>query len=242
VHFVSSVDVAGARAASSSTNEVLLCREPPLDIDAYTSSKWVADQLIAKADTRGVPVCIYRTGYIGPHSTSGDSNAAGWFELYLRTVIKLRSIPADARDFTLTPVDLIVDSILELSRQPSSLHHAFHLLHRQLILTSADVLETARRLGHVLEILPRTAWRGRLASYCAAHPDDPAVVLGPYLDEVSKHGPDRGSTRAPIDFARAATACAHMRDLQPEALLPTFLRRALPESADVIPTVLGLLA
>jgi amino acid adenylation domain-containing protein/thioester reductase-like protein len=242
VHFVSSVDVVGACAGTSSTNEVLLCSEPPLGVEAYTSSKWVADQLVAKADARGVPVCIYRTGYIGPHSTSGDANAAGWFELYLRTVLKLRSIPADARDFALTPVDLIVDSIFELSRQPASLHHAFHLLHRQLTSTSATIVEAARRLGHVLEVVPRGAWRERLATYCAAHPDDPAVVLGPYLDAVSEHGPGHASTRAPIDFTRAAAACAPMRAFEPEMLLPAFLRRASPEAAGLPPRVRGLLA
>jgi len=170
-------------------------------------------------------VSIYRTGYIGPHTITGDANATGWFELYLRTVVKLRSIPVDAPDFELTPVDLIVDSIFELSKQPASLHHAFHLLHRQRVLTSATIVEIAWHMGHVLEVLPQKAWRERLASYCLAHPDDSAVVLGPYLDAVSAHKSDSSNMRPSIDFKRAAAAREHMRHFEPEILLPTFLRR-----------------
>jgi hypothetical protein len=91
-------------------------------------------------------------------------------------------------------------------------------------------------------VVPRGAWRERLATYCAAHPDDPAVVLGPYLDAVSEHGPGHASTRAPIDFTRAAAACAPMRAFEPEMLLPAFLRRASPEAAGLPPRVRGLLA
>jgi thioester reductase-like protein len=233
VHFVSSVDVVAARVATSVTNEVLLSDEPPLDVEAYTLSKWVADQLVAQADARGIAASIYRAGYIGPHSHSGDANAAGWFELYLRTALRLGSIPVDACDFALTPVDLIVDSIVDLALRSTSRHCAFHLLHRERVLTVPMVLEVARCLGYALTILPRDEWRKCLASYCAAHPNDPAILLAPYLDAASDRRPGEVDASAPIDFMRTAAALAHVRDFEVERLLSTFFRRVISDTQTV---------
>lgn len=238
VHFVSSVDVVDSQVA----NNVLLCDEPPLHVDPYTSSKWVADQLVAKADACGVPVCIYRIGYIGPHSRSGNANPSGWFELYLQAMLKIRSIPADANEFSLTPVDLIVDSIFELSRNPTSLHRAFHLLDRELTVSPMTLVAQARSLGFVLEVIPGKAWRERLGSYCAAHPDDPVAVLGPYLDALSAQGSAERRTHRPVELTCAPAPCLQTFDLHPAAPLRAFLRRTAMESEGVPSSANGLLA
>ena len=223
VHFVSSLDIVDARVADN----VLLCDEPPLHVEPYTSSKWVADQLVAKADARGIPACIYRTGYIGPHSGSGEANPSGWFELYLQAVLKIRSIPADANAFCWTPVDLIVDSICSLSRDWASLHKAFHLLDHEVTVSPATLVAAARRLGYALEVISGIAWRKRLAKYCAEHPDDPATVLGPYLDTLSPQVNENGSKRAPRKVTRAAANCARNFDLDAVTSLARFLRTAM---------------
>jgi len=238
VHFVSSVDIVDERAGSNA----LLCDEPPLHVEPYTSSKWVADQLVAKADARGIPVCIYRTGYVGPHSGSGSANPSGWFELYLQTVLKIRSIPEDANEFCWTPVDWIVDSIFALSRDRTSLHRAFHLLDHELTVSPATVVAAAQRLGYALEVISGTAWRKRLAKYCADHPDDPAAVLGPYLDTLSPQGNGNGSKRAPLKVMHGAEKCARTSDLEAVTLLTTFLCHAAMESVDLSSSPRGLLA
>jgi thioester reductase-like protein len=238
VHFVSSVDIVDSQVA----NNVPLCDKPPLRVDPYTSSKWVADQLIAKADTRGTPVCIYRIGYIGPHSRSGNANPSGWFELYVQAMLKIRAIPADANEFSLTPVDLIVDSIFELSRDPTSLHQAFHLLDRELTVSPMTVMAAARSLGYVLEAIPGKAWRERLASYCAAHPDDPVGVLGPYLDALAAQESGERTTHRPVGPNCAAAHYPRTFDLDPAVVLRTFLRRTAMKSEDVLSSANGLFA
>jgi hypothetical protein len=157
-------------------------------------------------------------------------------------VLKIRSIPAHANEFSMTPVDLIVDSIFARSRDRASLHRAFHLLDRELTVSPLTVVAAARRLGYVLEVIPGMEWRKRLASYCAAHPYDPAVVLGPYLDALSPQNNENGSTHAPLEFIRAPANCARTSDLDAVALLTTFLRHSAMESVDVFTSARGSLA
>jgi thioester reductase-like protein len=205
VHFVSTVDVVGPQARMGSAREPLLCEEPPLLAEPYTLTKWVADQWVAQASSRGIPVCIYRTGYIGPHSKTGDANASGWFETYLRTVMKLRSIPADFPTVGVTPVDSIAEAIFDLSRRPDSPHHAFRLIDDERRVTRETIVGLAASLGCRCEVIPSESWRERLVEYCAAHPSDPAALLGPYLDTVGdrvhERGPEPTSPAAPAAFS-----------------------------------------
>jgi len=186
VYFASTLDVVG-RAQRAHATVPLLCGDPPDDAEPYTLTKWVADQLVAGASARGVPVCILRTGYIGPHSRTGDANAAGWFEVYLRTVLELRSIPADFPAVGITPVDALASRIFDLVCRPESLHQAFHLVRDEQEVTRDAVVALAERLGRPIETVSTVAWRRRLAEHCDAHPGDPAALLGPYLDAVGGH-------------------------------------------------------
>lgn len=181
MHHVSSIDV--VPLAGSHAPESLVIDAPPDHIEGYGGTKWVADQLVARAVARGVPARIYRVGYIGPHSRGIDANPAGWVELYLAAIFKLRSIPEDMPGFPLTPVDLLVQSIDDLASDRSAHPRAFHLVHREREITRETVLAASAASGLDLAVVPRRAWRDRLAAFCASHPTDPVNLLGPYLDE-----------------------------------------------------------
>ena len=215
VHFVSSVDV----VAADPGREAPIVAEPPPDAEGYTASKWVGDQLVARAGARGVPVCLFRTGYVGPHATTGDANGSGWFELYLRAALALGSVPDDVPALGLTPVDRVVDAIVALSGQRASRGRAWHLVHRERPVGAETVVAAARDLGRTIERVSGAEWRERLARHCAAHPDDCAVILGPYLDAVRGEGP-----RAPsVASDWTALALAEDADFIPVAVVRAFL-------------------
>jgi amino acid adenylation domain-containing protein/thioester reductase-like protein len=229
VHFVSSIDAVCVPAGCSPSGEALLCDEPPSDGDAYTLTKWVADQLVAKADARDIPVSIYRPGYIGPHSTTGDFNSAGWVDLYLRTALKLGCVPADLKLVPLTPVDIVADAIVEQVLLSGSAHRAFHLVGRECQPTLQHVLEAAAQAGgNRLDVVSTSAWRERLGSYCAAHPTDPAVVLSPYLDDFAGRELEQRAT-ATAGEAHLAPAFSNGQAFDVGEMLRSFFRRLLAE-------------
>ncbi len=183
VHHVSSIDVVPLAGSPGPESLVI---DPPDHIEGYGGTKWVADQLVARAAARGVPARIYRVGYIGPHSRGIDANPAGWVELYLAAMFKLRSVPEDMPGFALTPVDLLVQSIDDLASERDAPPRAFHLVHGEREITRETVLAASAASGLDLAVVPRRTWRDRLAAFCATHPTDPANLLGPYLDETGE--------------------------------------------------------
>ena len=161
VHYISSVGVVIDSAASSS-EKVLKETEPLSKIkwsNNYLKSKWASERLLENAKKRGLPVTVYRCGFIGGDTKTGicyDERDFLW--RFVKGCIQMGITPALDQRFDFTPVCYVSRAIVHLSCQTESEGKTFHVLNPYPS-TWRDLFNHFRAYGYHLEELEPEQWR-----------------------------------------------------------------------------------
>ncbi|KAI9098595.1 hypothetical protein DFS34DRAFT_78758 [Phlyctochytrium arcticum] len=86
----------------------------------YGQTKWVAENLCLRAQTRGVPVTIIRPGYIVGDSTTGVANTDDFLWRLVKGCLQLGKIPRIANVVNMCPVNYVAGCIAEIAASPSA--------------------------------------------------------------------------------------------------------------------------
>jgi thioester reductase-like protein len=129
----------------------------------YAQSKWVAERLVGVAQSRGLPVAIYRPGMITGHSRTGVSNPNDFMTAILRGCIQLRCVPVVKTSIEMTPVDYVSGAVVQLSRDRHSVGKVFHLSNPSTVEWNELVRWVGRR-GYPLQPVPFVEWLSRVYS------------------------------------------------------------------------------
>ena len=146
----------------------------------YSQTKWVSEKLVKIANSRGLPVTIYRASLIGGHSKTGVGNTEDFICLMLQGCMQMKSFPDLDYCLDMSPVDYISSSIVYLSQQPESISKAFHLQHPQPVHISQLVNWIST--GYEIEQLPYEEWLNKLQT-TACTPENPLYTLKPFLTQ-----------------------------------------------------------
>ena len=178
LHYISSISVFGPAGYFSGQAEI--GEDEPLDDHlehlrydiGYSVSKWVAEKLVWEAAARGLPVSVYRPGFIMGHSRSGVGNSDDFMARMIKGCIQLGAwpdLPAQRKEFV--PVDFVSASILRIAAQAGASGHAYHLVppRPEASLDLNAFFALLADCGHPLELLSYGDWVQRLM-------DDPAVA------------------------------------------------------------------
>jgi thioester reductase-like protein len=192
----------------------------------YPQSKWVAEQLVLRAQDRGLPAVIYRPGVITGHSRTGVSRLT---DFVFREVLGCLQVGAAAdKDYPvdMTPVDYVAEAIVALSQDPQSIGKAFHLVNDPV--QWHDVVQWIKASGYQLELLPHETWRRRVLSDpgFSSSPLYELVSLYPELPESARLSVPElrfDTTRTAAALARFGVSCAR----SDQRLMETYLRFAV---------------
>lgn len=92
----------------------------------YSQTKWVSEQIIRDAMTKGLNVRIFRPALISPSVEGGGSN----FDIAIRLVAFMinHGIGVDAQNqVSFTPADIGANNIVAISNMPNTLNKTFHV-------------------------------------------------------------------------------------------------------------------
>eukprot|EP01128_Nolandella_sp_AFSM9_P008786 TRINITY_DN545_c0_g2_i1.p1 TRINITY_DN545_c0_g2~~TRINITY_DN545_c0_g2_i1.p1 ORF type:complete len:1285 (-),score=319.74 TRINITY_DN545_c0_g2_i1:1312-4797(-) len=95
----------------------------------YEQSKFVAEQIVRFARTKGLPVVVARPGNLTGHTRTGKYNAKHDLVRLLKAFIKMKSFPDWNRTIDLTPVNLAAEAIVGLPLDSSDskwIHNVIH--------------------------------------------------------------------------------------------------------------------
>lgn len=192
LHYISTVAVFGPIGFFLGTKDVqedtsIDIAEPYLHYDiGYTQSKWVAEQMVFAARERGVPISIYRPGFIMGHSISGITNTDDFVSRLIVACINLGVFPSLLRQRKeFVAVDYVSQAIIHLSRQPRLLGQNFHLVPRQAekSVELADFFQTIRQCGYDFSCVDYQAWTNMLAQRELSGAANAMLPLLPMLRE-----------------------------------------------------------
>jgi amino acid adenylation domain-containing protein/thioester reductase-like protein len=159
VHFISTLSVFLSSDALAGTvvREDDNLNEGARLYGGYAQSKWVAEQLVMIARSRGIPVCIYRPGLIAGHSQTGVWNTNDFASRVIQSCIQLGSVPDLDTTVDLVSVDYVSRAIVYLSRQHTSLGKAFHFANPQPVPVN-DLVQWLRACGYPLRQMSYEQW------------------------------------------------------------------------------------
>lgn len=184
VHLVSTLSVI---ATAGRTGECWIQEHDNLDqgglpATGYAQTKWVAEQLAQIAQSRGLPVSIYRAGRISGHSQTGICNTSDRLYRMIKGCIQLGAIPDVDLTLDMTPVDYMAQAIVHLSQQSNASGQVFHLSNPQPIHLH-DLADWLRKFGYPLETLAYEAWHRRLMQEGAIDASNALYPLIPFFAE-----------------------------------------------------------
>jgi thioester reductase-like protein len=189
LHFVSTISVVASDASQNHLSTIT--EDEPLRTweglsGGYAQSKWVAEKLVREAGLRGLPVTIYRPGYIAGDTRTGVSNSDGLFSLYIRACIEVSCVPDADLEINMVPVDYVSKALIALSISKASVGRVFHLVnsHRTHISQLYDALVSS---GFPLEKVSTEVWLSRCK---------PNGALAPLLEPLSQQ-PNNDNGRHP---------------------------------------------
>jgi thioester reductase-like protein len=187
VHFTSTLAVfnGAERMALNRIGEGDRLSAPADIVSGYAQTKWVAESMLTQAGARGLPVGIYRAGFIGGHTESGFWNTEDFICRMIKGSIQLGVYPDIELDMPFVSVDYVARSIIALSRGVKPGNNVFHLLASE-ALSFKGLMEAAADLGHDLKPIPYARWR-RLLREALPMTNDLYPVL-PFLIEAGPGG------------------------------------------------------
>ncbi|ARQ69249.1 type I polyketide synthase [Streptomyces marincola] len=163
VHYVSTVGVFADPAEDGRPLRVTDPTGPAERLPSgYLQSKWVAEQLVAAAAERGLPVSVYRVDVVSGDQVNGACQTNDFVWLSLKGLIQAGAVPKDVDGrFHLLPVDYVSAAIVRVSGRPESTGGAFHLFNDSSV-SLRECVRRLRALGYTLEETDGDDWRERV--------------------------------------------------------------------------------
>ncbi|KAJ5480266.1 hypothetical protein N7530_005775 [Penicillium desertorum] len=187
-HYMSSIDAWGPTGGILGTKE--LYEDEPLERHihclrydwGYSQSQWTAEAMVRRMRDRGLPVSIYRPGFIVGDSKTGTNNPDDFFSRLLVGCIQLKAFPRIDQRLEYVTVDYVVDSLMHIASDNKNLGKSYSLLAPD-VRQSVDVEGTCAVLneaGYDVKLVSYDDWMERLSKM----PEDgPLAPLMPMFQE-----------------------------------------------------------
>ncbi len=151
----------------------------------YSQSQWVAEQIVWEAARRGIPLAVYRPGFIMGDSRTGAGNPNDFVARLVKGCIALGCAPIlDRQSKQFVPVDYVSEALLRIASDNDNLSRAYHLVPPQSD-SSVELMgffELLGQCGFPLETVPYPQWVRRLAESNQLE-RNPLMALVPMLME-----------------------------------------------------------
>ncbi|ACR29394.1 thioester reductase domain-containing protein [Burkholderia glumae] len=164
----------------------------------YEQSKWVAEQLLAQAQARGVPVTVYRPARIVGHAATGRMNLDDLFCRLIKGIVTFGKAPRDVGFDNILPVDLVSRIIVTASFEPAAAGSGVHVVNPRW--NSMDALvDFIEDEGFPIERMDYDSWLAALAEHVRHDPSHALAMLIPVLRKLNPAADPTIGRILPID-------------------------------------------
>ena len=197
VHFVSTM---GVFSPIAYTNNRIIhssdVADHPEGMYGYTQSKWVAEKLLAIAQSRGIPTTIHRPAWVEGHSQTGLCNPGDFLRSLIKGCLQLGFAPDWQMPIDIVPVDYLSQAIIHLSTQPTSAGQSYNFANPHAI-DWIQLIDWLNDYGYSLEKIPYTDWLSLIKAKVTPACDN---ALAPYLSFLTERSPEYPMTIPEIYF------------------------------------------
>jgi thioester reductase-like protein len=163
LHYASSVAAFSPADGHAAVAERDVPRSPDGLQIGYAQTKWVNEQIAARARDVGIPLCLFRVGRISGASDTGACRPDDFFWLQLRAILESGSAPDPLwSPVDLLPADYVARAVTELGGSAPAAGGTYHIALPQPV-TWDRMLASAVADGHRITRVPLETWLGDLA-------------------------------------------------------------------------------
>lgn len=159
----------------------------------YPQSKWVAEKMTHNARDKGLPVVVYRPGYVTGDTENGVWNTDDFLCRLIKACIQLKAAPNLGENATLdmSPVDFVCRTIAGVAIQdPLAMCAKGYNLVNPHQFSYAALFQSIKSFGYELEIIEYTRWRQRLIDAVESSSDPESIALGSMVTFFSDDWPE----------------------------------------------------
>lgn len=190
-HYISSIDVWAVTGLILGTDVV--SEDGPLKVHlaslpfdtGYAQSQWVADEMVQRVREKGLPVSIYRPGFVVGDSRTGASNPDDFFGRMIVGCAQLGYWPKlPTQNMEYVTVDYVCDCILGIASQNTNLGRAYTLSapDPKLITNMERLCVLLNEAGFPVQEIPYPEWLDKLQSWDKLE-SSPLISMMPLLAE-----------------------------------------------------------
>jgi len=142
--------------------------------NGYTLSKFVGEMLVLKCgETSGIPVAVYRPGFISSHTKTGFSNIRDVDNRLLRGIHSMKMVPSSELTMEMAPVDSVAAGILTLSEIPRIFKYKIvHMSNDDRSLSWNAIVSIMKHHPKLsdLQVVPFLKWKDQLQHITSDNP------------------------------------------------------------------------
>jgi amino acid adenylation domain-containing protein/thioester reductase-like protein len=162
IHYISTLSAASNYLDShNSIIESLIpsnIQSPP-PFDGYSQTKWVSEQLLNDAALSGVPIKVYRPGWILGHSITGSvSEKKNHLLLLIKGCIQMKFAPDWVMNLNIMPVDIVSKLITKTSLNDHIKPEVFNIVNPYAI-SWIDLVHYLNQRGYSISLIPAKKWK-----------------------------------------------------------------------------------
>lgn len=178
VHFISTIDVFPVTGSNTlrTISEKDATGPNTAFCNGYAQSKYMAEQLLIEAASRGLPVSIYRPSNIIGDTRTGVSLTDGFITLLLKGCIQMKVAPNIKAMLNLVPVDYVSQAIVALSQQQKPCGQVFHIVNPEPI-EWKQLIDWLNQKGHLVHLDSYSGWYSQLLKLAAQTSDNTLTPL-----------------------------------------------------------------
>ncbi|KAJ5474949.1 NRPS-like protein biosynthetic cluster [Penicillium sp. IBT 31633x] len=232
-HYMSSIDVWGPTGFILGNRRVL--EDGPLSphIQAlrydlgYSASQWTAEQMTRRMRDRGLPVTIYRPGYIIGNSRTGALNPNDFFSRLIVGCIQIGAFPDLQQNLEYCTIDYVISAMVHIASSSRHLGRSYSLLSPDpsASITVRETCKVINDAGYPVRLTKYSQWVSEVIA--GQLPDGPLAPLMPMFEErvLGELTRWEASQNTPIyDSSNAAGALQDRPDIRYKPLDPELLQ------------------
>ncbi len=162
IHYISTLSAAYKKNELGEFVEDFPDADPSQLTGGYAISKWVSERLLTQIKHRGLPVNIYRSGYILGESHSGITNTNDALLLLIKGCIQMGYAPRWKENIAILPVDFVSKAIVSIALQQQTASNVFHLDQPHGIIWT-DLIEWLNQQGYSIKLCSHSTWLNHLS-------------------------------------------------------------------------------
>jgi len=161
IHYISTLSSATIKDKKGMFSEAFPNSEHTDLFGGYAISKWISERLLTQLKDRGLPVSIYRSGYIAGDSKSFIMNLNDALFMLIKGCIQLGFAPLMKEKITILPVDYVSRLITAIALKHGKDSQVYHIDHPTGILWP-DLVSWLNRYGYKITLISIKEWQKKL--------------------------------------------------------------------------------